>query len=59
MEEEILDEQTKKKKKVEEEIIVNGESISSQQFEELQSNKKFKLKKLSENTYKKLELLHG
>jgi hypothetical protein len=53
--EEVLEEQKKK----EDEIVIDGNPVSKEQFQEIQSNKKFKLKKLSENTYKKLELLHG
>jgi uncharacterized membrane protein YcaP (DUF421 family) len=55
MEEKILGEQKKK----EDEIIVDGLTVSTQQFQEIQNNKKFKLKKLSENTYKKLEKIFG
>ena len=40
-------------------IIVNGEEVDKQKFEEMQRDPKIKLTKLSENTFKKLERLDG
>lgn len=40
-------------------ILVNGEEVSTQKFQELQTDQNIRLKKLEENSFKVLQKLQG